>query len=401
MEVRNINYFKYWGKAREEGVPYHLLPFHCLDVATVADVWWEGSPSIQRSFTEASALSAQKTKAWLLFFVALHDYGKLDMRFQLKAPRAVASVYPAFDRELTDIDGIAIKDYFHGPVGFSLFYHDFYSLFAGQDEHNQTVWDAWQPWLAAVTGHHGVTPDQPDASPQLDELQADISIIEHDKSARMEWVLALQALFLEPAGLSIDVAPPPYSPLLAGFCSVADWLGSNSAASAFEYRSDEMALDRYYQHSLITARQQLDQSGLLSRKRRYQGVSALLPEVDNAVPRQLQTLVDQLPLERGLTLIEAPTGSGKTETALAYAWRLLAAGLADSIIFALPTQATANAMLKRLESCASLLFDDQPNLVLAHGKASFNEDFWQLKNSYQQRTEQGKEEARVQCAEWL
>ena len=52
----------------------------------------------------------------------------------------------------------------------------------------------------------------------------------------------------------------------------------------------------------------------------------------------------------GLTLIEAPTGSGKTEAALAYASRLLAAGRADSIVFALPTQATANAMLSRLEA---------------------------------------------------
>lgn len=86
---------------------------------------------------------------------------------------------------------------------------------------------------------------------------------------------------------------------------------------------------------------------------------------------------------------------------MAYAWCLLDKGLADSIIFALPTQATANAMLKRLETCAPLIFNDQTNLVLAHGKAAFNEDFWHLKSSYRQRTEQGKEEARVQCAECL
>ena len=93
----------------------------------------------------------------------------------------------------------------------------------------------------------------------------------------------------------------------------------------------------------------------------------MLPKEHNASPRQLQLLVDKLPVEQGLTVIEAPTGSGKTETALAYAWRLLNAELADNIIFALPTQATANAMLKRLEAVATLLFEDQPNLVLAQG----------------------------------
>ena len=30
-------------------------------------------------------------------------------------------------------------------------------------------------------------------------------------------------------------------------------------------------------------------------------------------PRQLQTLVDTLPLQSGLTIVEAPTGSGKTD----------------------------------------------------------------------------------------
>jgi len=42
MTVNNSipDYFKYWGKAEkaEEGKParYHLLPYHCLDVAAVA-----------------------------------------------------------------------------------------------------------------------------------------------------------------------------------------------------------------------------------------------------------------------------------------------------------------------------------------------------------------------------
>lgn len=26
-------YFKYWGKAGKDGEGYHLLPYHCLDVA--------------------------------------------------------------------------------------------------------------------------------------------------------------------------------------------------------------------------------------------------------------------------------------------------------------------------------------------------------------------------------
>jgi hypothetical protein len=36
----------------------------------------------------------------------------------------------------------------------------------------------------------------------------------------------------------------------------------------------------------------------------------------------------------GLTICEAPTGSSKIDAALAYAWRLLDADVADSIVFA-------------------------------------------------------------------
>ncbi len=396
-------YFKYWGKARkegEEGALYHLLPYHCLDVAAVADVWWDKAPAIENAFVEATTLSSLQGKAWALFFIALHDYGKLDMRFQLKAPTAVGKLYPEFDKELVGFSGLNIRDYFHGPLGFSLIYHDLKSRL-GWNEYDESVWNAWQPWLAAVTGHHGVIPDQPDAQAEISKRQADACIIEHDRMARLEWVSALETLFLKPAGLSIETPPPPCSSLLAGFCSVSDWLGSNSEIGAFEYETKQEPLSSYYQRSVSIAQGQLAASGLLSTKRPYQGVESLLPKVKDATPKQLQTLVDKLPLTSGLTLIEAPTGSGKTETALAYAWRLLDEGLADSIIFALPTQATANAMLKRLQACAPLIFNNQPNLVLAHGKSAFNEDFWQLKNNYQQRTEQGSEEARVQCAEWL
>ncbi|WP_312651185.1 DEAD/DEAH box helicase, partial [Escherichia coli] len=86
-----------------------------------------------------------------------------------------------------------------------------------------------------------------------------------------------------------------------------------------------------------------------------------------------------LPVAPGLTVIEAPTGSGKTETALAYAWKLIDQQIADSVIFALPTQATANAMLTRMEASASHLFSS-PNLILAHGNSRFNHLFQSIKS---------------------
>ena len=74
--------YKYWGKA-EESI-WHSLPYHCMDVVAVADQWWMNSPSIRRSFSQETGLSEEQTYAWVMFFIALHDFGKFDVRFQMK-----------------------------------------------------------------------------------------------------------------------------------------------------------------------------------------------------------------------------------------------------------------------------------------------------------------------------
>ena len=64
-------YYRYWGKAKSDkdiGASYHLLPYHCLDVAAVADRWWQYSNDIKYSFIEATGLTEKQNHAWLLFF---------------------------------------------------------------------------------------------------------------------------------------------------------------------------------------------------------------------------------------------------------------------------------------------------------------------------------------------
>ena len=37
---KQASYFRYWGKAEKDGPGYHLLVYHCLDVAAVVAEWW-------------------------------------------------------------------------------------------------------------------------------------------------------------------------------------------------------------------------------------------------------------------------------------------------------------------------------------------------------------------------
>lgn len=91
------NYFRYWGKARSlegSGPGYHLLPYHCLDVAAVGEVWWSSTPNLRRQFKALvdGEIDEASLRAWVLFFIALHDPGRFDVRFQMKAANVLLNL---------------------------------------------------------------------------------------------------------------------------------------------------------------------------------------------------------------------------------------------------------------------------------------------------------------------
>ncbi|HCU23795.1 MAG TPA: CRISPR-associated helicase/endonuclease Cas3 [Deltaproteobacteria bacterium] len=410
--IQLIRYcFNYWGKARpaeESQASWHPLVYHSLDVAAVAAAWWEESSAIRRTFRNAfQCPSSQQSqlRAWLLFFIALHDLGKFDLRFQLKALEALLQAWKGFDPKDHGISSAEISKFDHGHAGIA-WAHQEYKSWLGLDDSNGEIWEHWKPWLAAVTGHHGDFPP-----PKMESLngieEAEEALIEHDQKARHEFVILLSDLFLAPAGLSLRDLPPPCSlaaqSWLAGYASACDWIGSNTEINEelFKYRlPDDLPLDRYLENRIknIQEKNVLQNLGLIAKVKAYAGVQALLK--NNESPRGVQTIIDDLPAKPGLILIEAPTGSGKTEAALAYAWKLLEQNIADSVVFSLPTQATSNAMLGRAGAFAERVYGN-PNVVLAHGKSELNFEFRNWVQKGKNSSAQGEMEAGVQCAQWL
>lgn len=59
-------YFKYWGKAARDGRGYHLLPYHCLDMAAVANSWLHLNKVVRHRFS-SDTQSWEQYRAWLLF----------------------------------------------------------------------------------------------------------------------------------------------------------------------------------------------------------------------------------------------------------------------------------------------------------------------------------------------
>ncbi len=126
-------------------------------------------------------------------------------------------------------------------------------------------------------------------------------------------------------------------------------------------------------------------------------------------PTPLQAWATEVPLldTPQLYLLEDVTGAGKTEAALMLAHRLIQGGHADGIYFGLPTMATANAMLPRVQAIASKLYaeDARPSMVLAHGQrglvAGFSSTVLSASTPEDDPAQRDDETASARCAAWL
>ncbi|WP_238947405.1 hypothetical protein [Vandammella animalimorsus] len=107
-------------------------------------------------------------------------------------------------------------------------------------------------------------------------------------------------------------------------------------------------------------------------------------------------------------VLEDVTGAGKTEAALMLTQRLMQAGRADGLYFALPSMATANQMYQRVGQVYRRLYTDEaaPSLVLAHGARQLLADFRDSVLQPREQAEDGRyapdeRSASLQCNAWL
>jgi len=222
--------FRYWGKAdyNYPGKPeWHPLVYHALDVATVAATLWDCSPAIRHGLKTAFAADSEEAlRAWVLFFVSLHNLGKLHILFQSKAPDVLQTAWP--DIDLANVQ--TSRPYDHGYNGFAQADEgEEIAAWIGTDRRKQIR--AFADWLAVVAGHHGSI-CRPDSERFVRGEYAPLDIKQQDAVARRLWVEQATALFLAPVGLSLGDVPPKCNTaaknLLAGFCSLCDWIGSNT-----------------------------------------------------------------------------------------------------------------------------------------------------------------------------
>lgn len=306
----------------------------------------------------------------LTFLVALHDLGKISVSF-----RAM----------LCEDQKQSWRHWEHSAV--LLRRHDtlLADLLGGTDTLREIFYEA-------VAGHHGGPREIQTASycqQQIREIGAEA--LEDAEQA----IHALAPLFPGASLEGVDnVSAKSLSWQLNGLVVQSDWIGSNTAW--FPSASPEFAITDYWQRAQVQAKEAVAETGLYAAAPAHPGTAALLPPC--TCPRPMQVAAQDCDLPNGpvLSVIEDATGAGKTEAALILAARMMQMDKADGLFFALPTMATANAMLSRIEAAASVLFDGMPTLGLAHGRAHLSRTFRQLRGGDGANPETGPH-----CTSWL
>jgi len=110
---------------------------------------------------------------------------------------------------------------------------------------------------------------------------------------------------------------------------------------------------------------------------------------------QQATMTVKLGEEPQLDILEDSTGTGKTEAALILAHRMIAAGKARGLFFALPTMATSDAMYERIQKTAKGLFKTQSSVILTHSRAKLSKSLRGLRGALSDYTPE------ADVTEWL
>lgn len=214
------------------------------------------------------------------------------------------------------------------------------------------------------------------------------------RTGRDSWSAVQRELIgfaLDLAGFSsIEELPGPgmaAQVLLSGLVIMVDWMASNEQYYPY-WNLEEMpridsinartayAWERLALPDLWSADKSWSRTDLYSE--RFPGFrDGLTP---NAVQRAVADAAAGIH-SPGILVLEAPMGVGKTEAALVAAEIFADKAKRSGVFFALPTQATSNAMFKRVLDWVNNLADFRGHSIrLAHGKAQFNEDYQSLKH---------------------
>ncbi len=395
------SYYQYWGKTSEDG-GYHLLPYHCLDVAAVGEVLLRCNGHVRWRLAQLLDIDEETLVSLVVFFLGLHDIGKFARHFQALNPE----LFQVLQKEKAELPYVR-----HDVLGELLWRsylrpycveHGVLDVQGGRRPSFDTTADYW---LHTVLGHHGKPVSHDDGS--VRSVSSDYFPETTREAAEAFFERWHQLCKVGELALPSPDRVSATSWWLAGLAVLCDWLGSNQ--TFFPPLSDKVPLGEYWKLALCQAEQAVVGAGMVPAKSTGRRELCTLFGSDFREPTPLQSQCLQMLLEAGagLYLLEDVTGAGKTEAALILAHRLMAEQGQQGVYFALPTMATANAMFDRMSTVYRRLYAEEtkPSLVLAHGARRLHEGFRdaiaKVPEAHAGNYGDGTEPAQFHCAAWL
>ncbi|EAX8478379.1 CRISPR-associated helicase/endonuclease Cas3 [Salmonella enterica] len=407
-QMEYLNYLRYWGKTNKSNKdispPYHLLAYHCLDVAACGYYIIKNNIFDSRSILEKCGIIGTNAENWIIWFLASHDIGKFARGFQKYAEFPDSPLVPP-------VSGISALER-HDSLGFYLWgkllegwSSGSNEIIAGIEPENRARFEsALNSWMLISTGHHGIPPDTMKNRSSLAFTDEDIVAATHYLEALSElFPFTLPQEWKTKAGRK---CLKQHSWFFAGLVTLADWMGSDE--TQFPMLSEPMSLKEYWPLACEKAQQAILRMPPLSQHSHYQDHRALFPFIQTLTP--LQQRASELDISAPgaqLVVLEDVTGAGKTEAALILTHRLMSANKGHGLYVGLPTMATANAMYQRLASAYHALFTDEsrPSLILAHGgremSDSFRQSIWQPTENIAEDYARDDGNATTECHTWF
>lgn len=340
-------YSSVWAKRRprNEPVEWHTLADHSHDVAAA----FEAVLALPVVEARLAALAGEpglsaRWKARLTVLAFLHDFGKANHKFQRGEGGHIHEAAPiVLYEELCTLAGLdALDGWTASPVeGLRM--------------------------MATILAHHGYPADFPtdgasnlrrywEKLPALDPLAEVAALV---AEAKLCWPSAF-----DEGGQPLPDAPAFWHGFL-GLLQLSDWLGSDDHADAFPYSREDEGPRRVKAQASAAALLKplgLDVSALRDPRNALPDFAAVSP----FDPSPIQRAVGEAP--GPIVVMEAETGSGKTEAALYRFARLFMAGTVDGLYLALPTRVAASQMFERVRKSVDRLFPDplrRPTVVRA------------------------------------
>lgn len=343
-----------WAKLERDAagqvIRWHSLVDHSADVAAVVEALL-AQPTINARLAQAAGLTALDALVCvrLTALAFLHDIGKANRGFRRRIDQTAPTV-GHIDQLAWLFKSEAYADALYAVLGLERTE----AWFAADDD--CALWDT-------LFAHHGrpwaENPASAEAHWRRDAAGhdpiADLSVM---RAALDRWFAA-----------AFEVGPtlpsaPSFHHAFAGLLMLADWLGSDRGFFDFAdgCDNDRMAYARRQAPAALRT------VGLAVEERRAalrQRAAGFADLFGGRTARPIQQDA-AMPVARCLVL-EAETGSGKTEAAL---WRfrtLFENGAVDGLYFALPTRVAATQMFARIKRFRDALFpeDDRSTVVLA------------------------------------